>query len=184
MPAPTNDASWDLAPACSTTAVRDPLVDTAKPWRKPAARLAAPMPIISWFGSTSSSRRAPKLEEVAIVSASDTSVMPTAATIKGPTSAHFVQGTDGLGTPLGSVPTVATPCACRSKIAEMTVATTMPTRTAGTTLVNRDSTNKMTNTPTPTTNAAPTVLSSPSTKALSSGPKPSASVENPKSFGN
>ena len=117
------------------------------------------------------------------MSASETSVMPTAATIKGPTSANFVQGSDGLGTPLGSVPTVATPCACRSKMAETTVATTMPTRTAGTTLVNRGSTNKMASTPRPTTSAAPTVPSSPSTKALSSGPKPSASVENPKSLG-
>ena len=119
-----------------------------------------------------------------MVSASDTSVMPTAATIRGPTSAHFVQGTEGVGTPRGSVPTVATPCACKSKIAETTVAATIPTRTAGTTLVNRDSTNKMANTPNPTRSAAPTVPSSPSTNALISGPKPSASVENPKSLGN
>ena len=126
------------------------------------------MPIISWLGSTSSPRRAPKLEEVAIVSARDTSVMPTAATISGPTSAHFVQGRDGAGTPRGRVPTVDTPCACRSKIAETTVAATIPTSTAGTTLVNRDSTSKMTNTPSPTANAAPTVSWSPSTKALSS----------------
>ena len=68
------------------------------------------MPIISWFGSTSSPRRAPKLEDVAIVSASETSVIPTAATISGPTSAHLVQGTEGLGTPRGRVPTVGTPC--------------------------------------------------------------------------
>ena len=45
--APTTDASCDLAPACSTTAVRDPLVDTANPCKKPEKRLAAPMPIIS-----------------------------------------------------------------------------------------------------------------------------------------
>ena len=57
------------------------------------------MPIISWLGSTSSPRRAPKLEDVAMVSASDTRVMPMAATIKGPTSANFVQGSEGLGTP-------------------------------------------------------------------------------------
>ena len=119
-----------------------------------------------------------------MVSASETSVMPTAATIKGPTSDHFVQGTEGAGTPLGSVPTVATPCACRSKMAEMTVAATMPTRTAGMTSAKRDSTNKMAKTPSPTTSAAPTVPSSPSAKALSSGPKPSASVEKPKSLGN
>ena len=125
MPAPTNDESCDLAPACSTTAVRDPLVDTAKPWRNPAATFAAPMPIISWFGSTSSPRRAPKLDEVAIVSARETSVIPTAATSSGPASASFVHGSDGVGTPLGRVPTVRTPCAWRSARAETTVAATI-----------------------------------------------------------
>ena len=76
--------SWLLAPDCSATAVREPLVDTAKPWRNPAAMLAAPRPIISWSGRTSSPRRAAKLDAVAIVSVSDTSVMPTAATSSGP----------------------------------------------------------------------------------------------------
>src|SRR5579872_4472189 len=84
-PLPTTDASWLFAPACSTTAVRDPLVDIAKPWRHPAARLAAPIPIISWLGSISSPRRAPKLDEVAIVSAKDTNVIPTAAIMRGQT---------------------------------------------------------------------------------------------------
>ena len=43
-------------PACSATAVREPLVLTGKPWKKPAAMLAAPMPIISRVPSTSSPR--------------------------------------------------------------------------------------------------------------------------------
>ncbi len=45
---------------------------------------AAPIPTISWFGSTSSPRRAANADDVAIVSVSDTSVMPTAAMSSGP----------------------------------------------------------------------------------------------------
>src|SRR6202000_305716 len=114
-PAPTTEDSWDLAPLCETTAVRDPLVETAKPCRKPETRLAAPMPIISWFGSTSSPRLAPKLEEVAMVSASETSVIPSAAAMSGPTSEKLVHGTVGVGKPRGREPTVETPCCCSSK---------------------------------------------------------------------
>ena len=44
---PTRPVSWVLAPACSATAVREPLVLTGKPWKKPAPMLAAPIPIIS-----------------------------------------------------------------------------------------------------------------------------------------
>ena len=84
--APTTPATWLLAPDCSATAVRDPLVEMANPWKKPAATLAAPMPIISWLGSSSSPRRAAKLDAVAMVSVSDTSTMPIAASSNGPTS--------------------------------------------------------------------------------------------------
>ena len=41
------------APARSATAVREALVLTGKPWKRPAARLAAPMPSISWSPCTS-----------------------------------------------------------------------------------------------------------------------------------
>ena len=72
-----------------------------------------PTPIISWSGSTSSPRRAAKLEDVAMVSVSDTSVMPTAAgqrAHRGPEK--FVHGKRrASGCPAGSVPTVATPSA-------------------------------------------------------------------------
>ena len=71
---------------------------------------AAPMPIISWSALTSSPRRAAKLVAVAIVSVSDTRVIPAAATSSGQTSCRFVHGTEGAGMPCGSVPTVATPC--------------------------------------------------------------------------
>ena len=60
---------------------------------------AAPMPIISWSGATSSPRRAAKLVAVAMVSVSETSVIPTAAMSSGPTSLSFVQGRAGVGTP-------------------------------------------------------------------------------------
>ena len=42
MPAPTSEASCDFAPACSTTAVREPLVDTAKPWEQARREVGRP----------------------------------------------------------------------------------------------------------------------------------------------
>ncbi len=51
--APTSPVTWVFAPACSATAVRDPLVLTGNPWNRPAAMLAAPTPIISWLPFTS-----------------------------------------------------------------------------------------------------------------------------------
>ena len=69
--APTRPVSWLRAPARSATAVRDPLVLTGKPWKSPAARFAAPMPIISWLPSTSCPVRAANEDDVEMVSASD-----------------------------------------------------------------------------------------------------------------
>ena len=51
--APTSPVTCVLAPACSATAVREPLVLTGKPWKSPAARLAAPIPTISRLPSIS-----------------------------------------------------------------------------------------------------------------------------------
>ena len=116
-PAPTSPLTWVLAPDCVATAVRDPLTETAKPWKKPAARLAEPTPIISWLGSTSSPRRAAKLVEVAMVSVSDTSTMPSAAIVSVPRSPQPVQGNEGIGSPWGSEPTVFTPCSVRPSAA-------------------------------------------------------------------
>ena len=100
-PAPTTPASWLLAPDCSATAVRELLAEMANPRKKPAAMLAEPMPIISWFGFTCSPRRALNEVDRAMVSVSDTSVMPTAATSSGTTSPMSVHGTSGVGQPLG-----------------------------------------------------------------------------------
>ncbi len=72
--------------------------------------LAAPIPIISWLGSTSSPRRAAKLAAVAIVSVSETRVMPIAAITSAGRSLALVHGRLGAGIPLGSEPTVSTPC--------------------------------------------------------------------------
>ena len=50
---PPGRSAGVLAPFCSATAVRDPLVLTGNPWKKPAAMFAAPTPIISRLPSTS-----------------------------------------------------------------------------------------------------------------------------------
>ena len=76
--APTTPVTCERDPACSDTAVRDPLVLTGKPWKKPAKMLAAPMPIISWSPRTRSPRRAANDEAVDIVSASATTAIATA----------------------------------------------------------------------------------------------------------
>ena len=90
--APTRPVTWLLAPLFSATAVREPLVEIGNPWNSPANALAAPIPIISWLAFTSSPRRAAKLVEVAIVSASETSVIPTAAASSAPTSPRSTEG--------------------------------------------------------------------------------------------
>ena len=76
--APTSPVSCVFAPACSATAVREPLVLTGNPWKSAAPRLAAPIPIISPFPSTSWPVRAANAEAVEIVSVSETSAMPSA----------------------------------------------------------------------------------------------------------
>ena len=79
--------------------MRDPLAEIAKPWNRPAATLAAPIPIISWLASTSSPLRAAKLVEVAIVSVSETSTMPNEAASRGPRASIGTDGKVGVGSP-------------------------------------------------------------------------------------
>jgi hypothetical protein len=97
--APTSPVTWVLAPDCSATAVREPLVLTGKPWKRPAARLAAPSPTISRLPSTSSPRRAAKDDEVEIVSVSATSAMPRAPAMSGTTSDQPTCGMVNEGRP-------------------------------------------------------------------------------------
>ena len=173
-----------MAPDCSATAVREPLVEMANPWKRPEATFAAPMPTISWSGSTSSPRRAAKLVAVAIVSVRETRVMPTAAMSSGTTSSVLVHGMLGDGTPCGSAPTVTTPSAAASPSAAHTaVAPTTATRIAGTFLVMRGRTSSTSSTPTPISSVVVLVSSRWSKNWRSSSMKPSASVEKPNSLG-
>ena len=82
--APTRPVTWLFAPTCSATAVRDPLVLTGKPWNRPAAMFAAPIPIISRLPSISCPVRAANADAVEIVSVSETRAMPSAP----PNSGH------------------------------------------------------------------------------------------------
>ena len=107
--APTTPVSWVFAPDRSATAVRDPLVLTGKPWNSPAARFAAPMPIISWLPRISWPVRAANADAVEIVSASETTAMPSAPANSGPRSDSRTCGMVSGGNPLGSTPTRLTP---------------------------------------------------------------------------
>src|SRR5215211_8934353 len=102
--APVMPVSWDLAPARSATAVRDALVLTGKPWNRPAARFAAPMPIISWFPCTCWPVRAANDDDVEIVSARETRAIARAPRAKGPTSDQPTDGIVSGGKPFGSTP--------------------------------------------------------------------------------
>ena len=111
--------------------MREALDETGNPWKSPARALPAPIPIISWFGSTSSPRRAAKLVEVAIPSAIDTIAIPIAAANSGPMSLRSTDGNCGRGSPCGSDPTVETPSLVRSKSDTESVARITVMRTAG-----------------------------------------------------
>ena len=182
-PAPTSPVTCVLEPACSATAVREPLTEMAKPWNRPAPTLEAPTAIISRFASTSSPRRAAKLEDVAMVSVSETSTMPTAAAASVARSLALVQGNEGVGSPDGSVPTVFTPSAARSKAAETTVAATTATSTAGIFFEMRGSPSSSASVPRPTRSVVVFVWSRFEKKAPTLSTKLSASVEKPKSLG-
>ena len=107
--APTRPVTWVFAPACSATAVRDPLVLTGNPWKRPAARFAAPMPIISFSPSISSPLRAANDDAVEIVSVSETRAIPNAPAANSPMSDSLMSGTVKGGNPWGSTPTTSTP---------------------------------------------------------------------------
>ncbi len=167
-PAPTRPATWVLAPACSATAVRDPLVLTGNPWNNPAATFAAPIPIISWFPCTRSPARDANADAVEIVSASATNTMPNAPASRRERSENETSGIVNGGNPLGSGPTTDTPFAVRSNTSTARIARTTATRTAGTFGIARCRTRIRTSAPTPTANAAATVSPAvtPSTNAF------------------
>ena len=104
--APTSPVTCERDPAWSATAVRDPLVLTGKPWKSPAAMLAAPMPTISWLPWTRSPRRAANADAVDIVSASATTAIATAPRNSSETSDQWTVGMVNGGKPWGSTPIV------------------------------------------------------------------------------
>ena len=77
---------------------------TGKPWKRPAARFAAPIPIISWLPSISSPERAANAVEVEIVSVKDTTAMPSAPANISPRSAKSTWGMVNGGKPSREFP--------------------------------------------------------------------------------
>ena len=183
--APTIPVTCERDPACSDTAVREPLVLTGKPWKKPAKMLAAPMPIISWSPRTRSPRRAANDDAVDIVSARATTAMATAPRNSSGTSAQGTVGTVSGGKPWGSTPMVFTPSSCRSNRLTAREASTTTTSTAGIFGMSRCISRMPTSETTPIAAAVPLKSWSamPATKARVSAIRPSASTENPNSLG-
>lgn len=97
--APMRPVTWLRAPALNATAVREPLVLTAKPWKKPASTFAAPMPTISWLPSIGCPVRRAYAVAVEIVSARATSVIPRAPATSSPMSAIETRGMVSGGSP-------------------------------------------------------------------------------------
>ena len=183
--APVIPVSCDRDPARSATAVLEALVLTGKPWNRPAARLAAPMPIISWSPCTSWSVRAAKADAVEMVSASDTSAIATAPPASVARSDQSTLGTVSGGKPCGRTPIRLTPRSPSPSTALTTMADTTMTSTAGTFAHHRCRTRITAMPPRPTAAAAGTTspCASPATKPVNSPMSPSASTENPNSFG-
>ena len=183
--APTMPVTCEREPACSETAVRDPLVLTGKPWNSPARMFAAPMPIISWSPRTRSPRRAANDDAVDIVSARATTAMATAPRNSSGRSPQATVGIVNGGNPWGSTPIVFTPSACRSRRLTASAARTTTTSTAGTFGINRCISRMPTSESTPMVAAVGLTSwsATPVTKALASSISPSASTEKPKSLG-
>ena len=101
--APTTPVSCVLAPAASATGVREELLLIEKPWNSPPARLAAPRPIISWFGSTGCGS-GPQRCATARWCRQRTPGDRAAADHHRPRSARPIQGSGKDGRPCGSGP--------------------------------------------------------------------------------
>ena len=155
--APTRPVSWVLAPFWAATAVRDPLVLTGNPWKKPAAIFAAPTPIISRSPSTSAPVRAANADAVEIVSVNDTTTMPSAPAASSQTSSSGTVGTVNGGNPWGIGPTTVTPWSFRSNRFTAAIASTTATRTPGMRGSTRWKPRIRTRLATPTARAAPAV---------------------------
>ncbi len=94
--------------------------------------LAAPIPTISWLACTSLPDRAANADDTEIVSASDTTAMPSAPAIRmdrSPSSSPV--GIVNGGRPSGRTPTSCTPRAARSNTTAITMATITAISTLG-----------------------------------------------------
>ena len=184
--APTTPVSWLFAPERSATAVRDPLVLTGKPWNRPAARFAAPIPSISWLPWTSCPLRAANADAVEIVSASETRAMPQRAGEQRPEvgrpDVRDRERREALREDADQADAVVAPGRRRSSA---TIASTTITSTAGTFGSQRCSTRIRTIPAIPTAAAAGTAspFASPLDEAGDLPIRPSASTLNPNSFG-
>jgi hypothetical protein len=173
------------APFCTATAVRDPLVETGKPWKSPATRLAAPTPTISRLPSTSAPARAANTLAVEMVSVRDTTAMPTAPAMSRGRSCRGTVGKVSGGKPCGIAPTTSTPRPVRSNTRTATIDRITATSTPGTFGIQRWASRISTRHPAPRTAATPTTSPSatPRMNAVASGRRPSASTEKPQSLG-
>ena len=183
--APTSGVSWERAPADTATGVREALLEMAKPWNRPAARLAAPRARSSWLGSTVSSRWAARDCDSTVVSATATRAMPSAPLNRAARSASSTDGRARLGSPSGRTPTTCTPSASRSKAATAAMPMITATITPGTVRQNRRRTRITTMPVSPTASAARFTCPSatPWAKSLISLSSPRPSIEKPHSLG-
>ncbi len=183
--APTRGVSWERAPAATATGVREELEEMAKPWNRPAARLAAPRARSSWLASTVSSRWEARDCDSTVVSATATRAMPSAPLNRAPRVAGSTAGKAKVGRPWGSTPVTFTPWASRSKAATAAMPTRTATMTPGTAGQRRRRTRLTTMPVTPTARAArltcPPVTPRTTSRISASSPRPS--TEKPHSRG-
>jgi hypothetical protein len=183
--APTSGVSWERAPAATATGVREALLEMAKPWKRPAARLAAPRARSSWLGSTVSPRWAARDCDSTVVSATATRAMPRAPLNSAPRSARSTAGRANPGRPLGSTPRTCTPASSRLNTATAAIPARTATMTPGTARQNRRRSRTTTMPVTPTARAARFTCPSatPRAKSLISVSSPRPSIEKPHSLG-
>ncbi|MNT41388.1 hypothetical protein D3C72_1777470 [compost metagenome] len=183
--APTTPVSWVFAPAASATGVRDALLLIGKPWKNPAARLAAPRPTISWFGSTRVLVRAAKVRDSTLVSANEISATAMPPSRIATRSAPLTQGTTKPGSPCGVLPSTFTPFWSRSNMLTASVATITAIRMPGT-RSKRFNNRISTRLPAPTAKlyqlVSPARIALPRLTMSRSGPASSSEMAN--SFGN
>ena len=127
-PAVIIDAAWVLAPASKLTTDREKPPVTGNPPETPAAILAAPSPISSWFGSMRSPRLPPRVRPTETDSTNPMRAINRAGTSNSPSTASERLGAEKAGNPWGMAPTSATPLVSRlpraaSKIVNTTAIT-------------------------------------------------------------